>query len=45
MDRYRVGYHTGDAQALRNRYISAYGPILWAMYEYSVPLVIETLGG
>ena len=47
MDRFKVGYHTGDAQALRNRYVSAYGPdqevILWAMFESSAPLVIETL--
>ena len=42
MDRFKVGYHTGDAQALRNRYVSAYGPkqevILWAMFESSSPL-------
>lgn len=47
MDRFKVGYHTGDAQALRNRYVSAYGPdqevILWFMFESSVPLIIETL--
>ena len=47
MDRFKVGYHTGDAQALRNRYVSAYGPdqevILWAMFETSAPLVIETV--
>ena len=46
MDRFKVGYHTGDAQALRNRYVSAYGPkqevILWAMFESSSPLVIES---
>ena len=47
MNRFKIGYHTGDAQALRNRYVSAYGPdqevILWAMFESSAPLVIETL--
>ena len=47
MNRFKVGYHTGDAQALRARYVSAYGPEqevkLWAMFESSVPLVIESL--
>ena len=47
MDRFKVGYHIGDAQALRARYVSAYGPeqevILWAMFENSIPLIIESL--